>query len=300
MSNAYAEPKQTLLPLDSLRNMNIRGHIKVGKLILSKMTLNQLSLGLNARQGLIQLNPFQAQLYQGILSGKLLINANASEPQWNINAIFQHIDIQPLLRSLEKIFHLQLSGRGDLSANLITVGNRLPDIKTHLNGNASFMIKDGVLHGIDIPYYSNLADALANKSQPTLSNTQQTSFGKLTGTAQISQGIVSNHDLLMEAPQMRVTGNGTANLVTEQLNYRLELQRLTSGSVVKLRGPAIPLLINGSFSAPKIRPDWQVLLVNEAKNQFKEQLQKKTQETFGENSQLNEQLQQGLSALLGG
>ena len=69
---------------------------------------------------------------------------------------------------------------------------------------------------------------------------------------------------MIEAPKMRAMGNGTANLITQELDYQLQLQRLTSGTIIKDRGPAIPILITGSFSGLQIRPDWSALVVSQA------------------------------------
>ena len=145
-------------------------------MVLPASTIKNIVLTLNAQHGLIQVSPFSAQIYDGNVQGGLTLDARPAVPQWHIVSDFKHININALLNSLKKLSYLQVSGLGDVAANLNTVGNNADLLKQNLNGNVKFQVTNGVLHGIDIPYYSELADALANKTQPSVSNSQQNAF----------------------------------------------------------------------------------------------------------------------------
>ncbi len=161
-----------------------------------------------------------------------------------------------------------------------------------LNGNITFSGKNGAVQGIDLYYYSALADAMIHQTEPTRQDTHQTPFNDIQGTLDIQNGVVNNHDLLVEAQGINASGHGTANLVTQQLDYKVSLQRLTGSSEVKPRGPAIPLIITGTFSKPNIRPDWTSLVVTQVKSRIEAQIEK-------HKNQIPESIQKDLQGLLG-
>ncbi len=210
----------------------------------------------------------------------------ANPLRWKININLNNINIQNLLKLFKKN-SLNISGMGTVSANLSSAGST-----STLNGNLTFAVSDGIFYGIDLYYYSDLADSIVNKQPPKSSNTKQTPFGTLMGTAQIQNGVVSNNDLVIKASKMDVSGQGAANLNTQQLDYRLSLQRLTSGSVIKPRGPAIPLTVTGNFAKPSINLDVQSLAVSQAKQVIEDKIKDYA-------PQLGEKIQQGLASILG-
>ena len=206
--------------------------------------------------------------------------------RWKANVNLNNINIQSLLKLFKKN-SLDISGVGDVSANLNGAGST-----STLNGNLKFAVNNGIFHGLDLYYYSDVADSISNKQAPTLSNTRQTPFGTLTGTAQIHNGVLSNNDLLMKASKINATGQSTADLNSQQINYHMSLQRMTNGSDIKPRGPAIPITITGNFAKPSVNVDFQSLAVS----QLKEQLADKVKE-YG--PEINKKIQEGLSSLLG-
>jgi AsmA protein len=145
---------------------------------------------------------------------------------------------------------------------------------------------------MDLYYYADMADSLSNKQPPKLSNTQQTPFESLTGTAQIRSGVLENNDLFIKATRINASGQGTANLNTAQLDYRLSLQRMTSGTTISPRGPAIPLTITGDFSKPSVNVDVTSLAVSEVKKQIDDKVQEYA-------PQINKKLAEGIQSLLG-
>jgi AsmA protein len=99
----------------------------------------------------------------------------------------------------------------------------------------------------------------------------ETRFSQLGGTAQIKNGVVQNNDLKIQSPKLlNVSGKGSADLPKETLDYTV-----TAGSY--------PIIIDGPFSKPRFRPDWNAILkskVEEKKTEIKEKLQEKLKERF--------------------
>ncbi len=253
---------------------------------------------LHANKNNIAIDQLQAQIFQGTLTGHVDANLSGNMPRYSVNTAISNVPVQLLLASFAQNTHLNMTGNTNVDANLSMAGATASAIKKNLNGNIKFNIQNGLLHGIDIAYYSALADSIVNKTSPTKSNTDQTAFSRMSGSFQINNGVAQTNDLVMQTSLAAVTGKGSANLVSEQLNYELSLQRLTNGSTIQPRGPAIPISVTGPFAKPVIQPNWTVLATSIIKSQLQDAAGKQIQKVLG-NSQLGQQIQQGLGSLLG-
>ena len=97
-------------------------------------------------------------------------------------------------------------------------------------------------------------------------------------------GVAITDNIKVLTPLADLTGSGSANLNTEQLDYRLQLA-LSSGiseidkaEFKKLEGKSLPLKISGSFNDPKFNIDVE----KAAKEEVKEQAEKKLRKKFGD------------------
>ncbi|MFU8798337.1 MAG: hypothetical protein ACNA7Y_06570, partial [Gammaproteobacteria bacterium] len=83
------------------------------------------------------------------------------------------------------------------------------------------------------------------------------------------------NDLLLKTPSITVTGAGTANLLNQTINYRLNASKLNP----KTNRPydeVLPILINGPFASPSmgIDPNFiHQLIQREIAKQAKKQIQ---------------------------
>ena len=112
----------------------------------------------------------------------------------------------------------------------------------------------------------------------------QTDFSELTGTAQISNGIVTNNDLSLLSPLLRVSGKGTVDLPRHTQDYLLttkivgSLQGQGGKDLKDLKGIAIPVRIKGSFAEPKFKVELDKVLQDAVKKKAQEKLNKKKDE----------------------
>jgi len=92
----------------------------------------------------------------------------------------------------------------------------------------------------------------------------------------VTNGVVNNPDLVGKSPLMQVQGAGTANLVTQLLDYRINATLVDSlEGKGELTGRPIPVQITGPFAKPKVSVDLQQVLKQEAKKQLQKQLEDK-------------------------
>jgi uncharacterized protein involved in outer membrane biogenesis len=125
-------------------------------------------------------------------------------------------------------------------------------ILKNLNGSGKVLIKNGMLQGINIPYILRTADSLIYKKPLPQKTSNATNFGNLTASFTIKNGILTNKDLFMDAPEFQATGQGIANLINQQLNYHIKATKIKEDQTKPL---LVPIKITGTFSNPKYRPD---------------------------------------------
>jgi AsmA protein len=97
----------------------------------------------------------------------------------------------------------------------------------------------------------------------------ETPFTQLSGTAQITNGVVQNNDLKVQSPDLlNVSGKGSADLPRQTLDYTVTVSQY-------------PIVISGPFSSPKFRVDTSALLkgkVEEKKTEVKEKIEQKLEQ----------------------
>lgn len=274
------------LPLDTLRAFNIKGGLNIGKLKIAKLRLDDLSLRIHAKEGDIRLSPIAAQLYSGRYSGDIGLDARGSQPRLTLNESLTAIEIEPLLTDL--MDRSRLSGVGDVKAHLGAAGADLDDFKKTLAGTVQFALRDGAFKGVNLGLL--IRKAQAGYTGPVEAQLQ-TDFSLLEGTLNFASGRVSNNDLKAKSPVLRVAGEGSADLVTEQIDYTLNTTLVATvkgqggRELEELKGLTIPIRISGTFSDPHYTPDLAAMAKTRAKHELerrKEEAKAKVEEKIEE------------------
>ena len=158
------------------------------------------------------------------------------------------------------------SGRGNVNVKATAHGAGFNAFMQTLNGHFDANLADGALEGVDLGYEIGLAQALIkHTAEPARSNPPRTKFDAVKLSAEITNGIAKTSDLTISSPALRVTGQGSTNLVNKAIDFQMLASVLTSpGTSVA----DIPLKITGTYVDPKVRPDAEAL----AKGQIKEKL----------------------------
>jgi len=92
---------------------------------------------------------------------------------------------------------------------------------------------------------------------------EKTDFAELSGSLNIADGLISNNDLVMKSPLLRLDGQGQASLPSEQIDYLITAKVVGSiegqGGLDQLKGLPIPIRIAGTFKEPSFGVDTKEL-----------------------------------------
>ncbi len=284
-----AQQSQAEPDLSALRQFDLDLKLAVKTLKVAGLHTENLQLALTNKAGLVQIQNASADLYQGKVLAKATLNARKTPVSYSFNKQLSGLALRPLLTDgadidlLSGTAKLSIEGKGH---------SLLPEqIKKNLLATGSFEVTDGSLYGVNIAQMIRNAKAtLKNEAQTGDNSEQKTDFSSLTGSFNLTDGLLTNPDLKMAAPLLRLAGKGSANLLSEELDYQLStaLVNTSKGQGGKekdeLAGIEIPLKISGTMQKPKYSLDTKALLEGQLKEKVesgKEKLKNKLLEKLG-------------------
>jgi len=282
------------LPVKTLRRLNIDGTFTVGSLKLENLRSTDIKTTLRADRGVIHLYPVSAKLYDGSYNGNLTFDVSGSTPRSSMDEKLAGVQAGPLLKDLMGKDYV--TGVANLSAKMTARGIDPMAVRKSLNGNAAFSFRNGMVKGVNVALLIRKAYA-AFKGEPAPANEpEQTDFTSLTGSLKVTNGLVRNNDLKASSPLLRVDGAGTANLVSERLDYTVKtaivgtLAGEGGKKLAELKNVTIPIHVTGTFSSPHFGLDMGQVLQGEARNAAKKRIEK-------EREKLRNKLQDRLKGL---
>lgn len=231
---------------------------------LAHLDLSNVRIAVAAKGKLLHLSPIEAQVDGGHLGADVTVDRQGTTPAISVDAQVKGIDMARLLANTAG--RGRLSGRATLALKAAAHGAGVDAMLKSLAGHLDADLADGALEGIDVGYEIGLARALIDKSSAAAPvSTGRTPFQAFKLSSQIANGIAETHDLIIASQALKITGQGSANLATKGIDFKLSASVLTAPG----RDTDIPLKISGSYLAPTVRPDIEGL----AKDQLKQKLQ---------------------------
>ncbi len=273
-----ADKNAQLIPVELLRKLNLNGSLKIAKLKAFNLRSEDVDLKLVAQHGNVRLHPATAKLYGGSYDGDVRIDARGKPAIVSMDEKLHGVQAEPLFKDLAGWDWI--SGNANLTAQLTGNGATMDSIRRSLRGLVTFAFTDGSIKGVNIPYMIRKADAALHGQPAPPSEPEKTDFTELKGSATVKDGVVSNRDLVLSSPLLRVTGEGTADLVREQIDYLLKativatLKGQGGASLEKLKGVPIPVRIKGSFQKPGFSVDLAKVVTEQQKQRVEKKVEK--------------------------
>ncbi len=266
------------IPMSLLRTLNTKGELAIGKLKAMGIRSEDIVVRVNARDGLITLGPNSAKLYKGKYAGHTTLDVRGKEPRFHFKESLAGIDVGPFLRDAQ--LFANFNGTGNIALDLTAQGFDDRAIKQSLGGKTQIDFREGEIVGVDL--VGSLLETKAKidqfRGKPARVKPKPnavTAYDSLTASIAIARGVASNTDLKLEAPALRATGKGNANLVSEQLDYRLTTFLLKDPQYAKY---GIPVHVHGAFTALNFDIEWEEVLKQMTKGKAKEKVKKKEEE----------------------
>ncbi|NIA69170.1 AsmA family protein [Pelagibius litoralis] len=208
----------------------------------------------------------EMQLYDGAGKGKIVVDGASGKPVVAADFDLANFQAGPFLSDLADFD--RILGTTETQLSVTAAGGSQKELVSSLKGNGAVVFKDGAVKGI------NLAAMMRNISaaaiEQSFSDAEQTDFAELSGTFQIDKGIVSNKDLSLVAPLVRMTGEGTIPLPPKTIDYQVKPKLVSSlegqGGQSDLSGIAVPIKVTGPWNDISYKPDLEGALKDQIKD----------------------------------
>ena len=255
-------------PIDvsALGLLNADLAFNAGGILFKDLKIGKSSLAVVLKDSKLTADLAEMQLYDGSGKGTVVVDGSGAKPA--IAADFDLADFQagPFLNDLAKFD--RILGTTETKLSVKTTGGSQRELVSNLNGNGAVVFRDGAIKGI------NLAAMMRNISvaaiEQSFDEAQATDFAELSGTFQIDKGIVTNKDLSLVAPLVRMTGEGKVPLPPRTVDYTVTpklVQTLEGqGGASDMQGVAVPIKVTGPWSNVSYQPDLEGALKEQIKD----------------------------------
>ncbi len=254
--------------------------IAAGALHYRDIKLGKSRVVLALKDGLLKTRLPELQAYGGKGLGTIQVDGTAQVARVTGNITVNGVSALPLLKDAMALDWI--AGSGSISLGFTAQGRSQKALVQTLTGQGRFAFTDGAIVGLNIPQMvRGLGEGKAGGLQRD--KAMNTDFSELSGTLSIVKGIVTNKDLSLVGPLIRVAGAGTIDMPARSLDYAAMpkvVASLEGQGGEDATGFTIPVRIQGPWAKPKVVPDLEGLAKNpEAVVETVKQLGKKLKDS---------------------
>lgn len=275
-SKPAAEEGWSDAPLDlaTLKQADANLDFTLGGLVVRKIKIGKSHLIATLKNGRLVADLTEMALYDGKGTAKVTVDGSGRVPAVGLSFDLSGVQANPLLTDAMGLDWLE--GTANASLEVKGTGKSQRAIVSALDGAGKVRFQNGAIRGINLAaMVRNVKSAFLN---PQAQTTQKTDFSELSGTYVIHNGILTNNDMELKSPLLRVTGKGTVNLPRRTVNYRVEPKVVASttgqGGQSKLAGLMVPVIVSGPWSNLSYQPDLAAAISGAAKGKALDELKK--------------------------
>ncbi len=257
------------ISMQPLSAANADVNVEIGKLVLTKMTLDNVKAHVKLNNGSLAADVDEMKLFSGAV--KLAVTAQAAGAA-GIKASMTNVQVEEMLVTLAQ--SRIMSGTMSGNVNLNMRGNSQRAMVSSLDGTGAFDLKDGSYNGGN---FVDMTRNVATSFQRGTNAAGKTDFKELSGTFNAKDGVFFNDDLKMTGTLLSLTGKGQLDLPQWLVHYLVTPVLITNrgSQSASASGITVPVKIEGSLDSPSYHPDLGNVIQEGLKNpeKLKENLQ---------------------------
>lgn len=265
-SSKSSKPRDTTRPAKKtdytpLRKLVLDGRIHIDKLKVKNARIQDIDLKIRGRNGVLNLDPLKMRLYEGTVKSKATLDVRRNTPATKVTLQMNGVEVQPLLKDLKDKDFLEGNTRAQLA--LTMRGDSAEKIKQTLSGKGEFQINDGAIVGVDLASMArNVKSAFGLEVKG--GERPRTDFAEFNAPFTLTNGLFETPNTTLVNPFLRLAAKGKADLVNETLDFRVKPKFVSTmegqGGKTPQSGVAVPVLVTGTFSSPRFRPDLESII----------------------------------------
>ncbi|WP_342643344.1 AsmA family protein [Rhodoligotrophos ferricapiens] len=249
------------IDLSGLKALDADLTLNTGRVIFGDLKTEAGGLRLLIDDGLLEAQLNDLSLYGGTAAGNIQIDGSKEVPVLRMVLSANNFDSYGLLRDFSGLDRIE--GRGATSISLTAQGSSQAALMSTMRGQVTFRLTDGAVRGVNLPgMVRNVAAHVVDGWQGT--GQDLTDFSIFEGTFDIENGLAANSDLTLMGPLVRVTGEGSIDLPSQTIDYRIDPKLVAmlqpKEGEQAFEGFNVPIVVKGPWARPKIYPDLEGIL----------------------------------------
>jgi AsmA protein len=202
-------------------------------------------------------------LYGGQGDGILLVDASDAVPNLAMRINVNGVRALPLLTAMTGFDAIEGSMQAKIDVH--SAGASQQAIMATLGGSSDILVQDGDIRGV------NVAKMIRTLTDSTLTgwrkdDAEKTDLSQLSARFRISNGKATTDSLQLMGPLVRVSGAGTADIAEKTLQFKIDPKLVMTlegqGGAAGPVGFGVPVIVQGTWSEPRIYPDIGGILEN--------------------------------------
>jgi AsmA protein len=254
--SGLAPTLEPLLPLETLRDINWQGTLKIVELVYDGAHFPNTQIETTNRAGLIEAALNMPSFFGGTATSNISIDARRDEPLWRITPSLSQVDSEPLMTWLDQKLYWAalLLANGEFEMR----GNTERELVNSIAGRSRFDGGQGTMDITQLKRAVQVIAHLAGGSERIDAWPERLNYQRLTGDW-IVDG--QKHTLDVALDNMALSMNGTYDPFTDVMDMAIDLTirdepELNTFQINSmLMGLAIPIRCKGPSTSPTCRAD---------------------------------------------
>jgi uncharacterized protein involved in outer membrane biogenesis len=234
------------LPTDGLKAVDARVKLKIKRLIVGGVSVNDVDIGVALGAGRLDIKPLAAVVSGGKIDASLVVDGSRAPLALSVNMDARGIDYGALLKQL-KITDIA-TGKFDAKLNVKGRGGSVRAIMAGLDGRARIVTQGGKIDSGILNVVSS--DIMAALPFVDSKGDKEIRCGVID--FDIRKGRATAKTLIFETGGLGMIGTGSINLADESIDLKIT-PRAKKVSLLKLA--MLPVNVGGTLANPSLRPD---------------------------------------------
>lgn len=269
-ATGFPEWSTDRMDLSALGAVDADLKISAESIILPSLQIGRSAVDLKIANQNMVANVTEMALYGGQGKGFVRANVRGAEPVIDADLNLTGVDVGSFAQELVGLS--KLIGKGNVDIDVSTRGLSQADFVRQLTGTVNTTVEDGMLKGINLgkiargamDTYETLRTGKINPTKvaglftdlttQARGPAEETDFNDLLVGLNMTNGVISSEILRLSGPYYDITGSASVNLPQQSMRMTLTPSVDTGEEGIRQRLP-IPILISGTFNAPKVGLD---------------------------------------------
>ncbi|MGI9385349.1 MAG: AsmA-like C-terminal region-containing protein [Methyloligellaceae bacterium] len=250
-----AKDKEAPVRLDFpiLHHLDVDLRVSTTQIRAAALSFAQSAFSVSLKAGKLSGDFAVFDLCGGKGDGRLELNAALPLPRFNVSTTMTGASVQVCIKSFAK--ESPVEGKVDLTMSLTSEGRSSRELLERLGGELTFSMASGQAN-VDLTKVLAMARKRELRGWAAVTGTP-TRFDSLAARFELEKGNARSDSFKVQTGKTTITGEGTIDLASRRLNWRLSLARRAAGPLPEIRALvarlADALVISGPLSDPIIR-----------------------------------------------